>query len=398
MQIKVSLFTATILLATFAHAEDYVTTQLMFYDEDHEVTNIISPIVAPSLEVNLDYGANYTFNGKITVDAVSGASPTFYDKSFDTSSGASPYRHSTSMPSPFARGEEVSAGEIGYGLINYAETRIFGAAALTKRLEESRDEMTFGLSYSNEHDYHIPEASFSYLHWLDDSKNSSLEGSVSYQRGDVLLWCSGNRECDASSGASAITHQSISNMQISYATVIDTKSQAKISLFGAKEMGYLTNQYLNVVRNKGGRLYIENEQRPDRKTAYGVRLDYARSLNDKWTMQTNYRYYHDDWDINSHTIEGELYYSYNDKLSFEGALRYYTQSSAEFYSSESDYFTTQKYASSDLRLGELSSMNYLVGLDYKSSSKFSYYVMVDYYRQDKDTQAIAVIAGQKYSF
>lgn len=369
----------------------------MFYDEDHEVTNIISPIIAPSLEVNLDFGTDYTFNGKITVDAVSGASPTFYDKSFDTSSGASPYRYSTSTPSPFARGEEVGEEEIGYGLINYAETRVFGSAALTKRLE-NRDEMTFGLSYSNEHDYHIPEASFSYLHWLDSGKNSSLEGSVAVQRADVLLWCSGNPECDSSSGASAVTHQNIYNAQLTYAFTIDRDSYAKLSVFGSNENGYLTNQYLNVVRNKEGRFYIENEKRPDLRTAYGAKIHYAKALDRQWTLHTNYRYYRDDWELDSHAIEGELYYAYNDKLSFEGGLRYYTQSSAEFYHGQNDYFTTQKYASTDLRLGELSSMNYLLGVDYKNSTKFSSYLILDYYRQDKDTQAIAVIAGQKYSF
>lgn len=393
MQVKLSLLAAALLLGTYVYAEDYVTTQFMFYDEDEETTKV----VAPSLEVNLDFGADYTLNTKLSVDSLSGASPTFYDKSYDVTSGASPYRHDKSKPSAFARGDEVSADEIGYGIIDYYDIRFSGSAALTKRLE-SRDEMTFGIAYSNEYDYHIPELSYSYLHWLDPSKNSSIEGSFAVQKADVLVWCRENSECDTNSGASDIFNQYTYNAQITYAQVIDTKSQASLSLFGSREAGYLNNQYMNVVRNKDSRLFIENETRPNKRKAYGAKLGYARALNDKLTLHGNYRYYQDDWEIDSHTVEGELYYEYSDKLTIEGALRYYTQSSAEFYSGRSDYFTTQEYASSDERLSELSSMNYLVGIDYKTNSNINHYFMLDYYEQDNGIYAIAVILGQKYSF
>ena len=393
MQVKLSVLAATFLLTTYVQAEDYVTTQFMFYDEDAETTKI----VAPSLEVNLDFGNDYTLNSKFSVDSVSGASDIFYDKSYDASSGASPYRHTKSNPSAFARGKEVGVDDIGYGMVDYYDIRFFAGFNLTKRFE-SRDEMSVGVSYNNEYDYHIPEATLSYLHWLDERKNSSIEGSFALQRGDVLLWCRENSECDTNSGASKIYHQYIYNASLSYAQTIDASSQAKITLFGASEAGYLTNQYMNVVRNRSGKLFIENELRPDRRKAYGAKLSYARAIDDKLTLHGSYRYYQDDWEIDSHTIESDIYYEYNDKLTFEGALRYYTQSSAKFYSSRSDYFTTEKYASSDLRLGEMNSMNYLLGVDYKSSSNMNHYFMVDYYEQDNDTYAISLIIGQKYRF
>ncbi len=393
MQIKHSFLVATLLMSSYIQAQDYVTTQFMFYNENDETTRIISP----SMEVNLDFDSDYTFNSKFSVDSTTGASPIFYDKSYDGSSGASPYRYSTSKRSAFGRGSEVSADEIGYGLVDYYDLRFAGGFDLTKRFED-RDEMRVGFAYSNEYDFRIPEVSFSYLHWLDESKNSSIEGAFAYQKAYVLVWCSENSQCDTNSGASDIFNQYNYEAQITYTRVIDRYSTAKISLFGFRDGGYLSNQYFNVVRNRSGKIFIENELRPNRRKAYGTKFAYARAVTNSLTLHGSYRYYDDDWDINSHTIEGEIYYEYNDRLTFEGAVRYYTQSSAKFYSNERDYFTTQKYASSDRRLGELSDMNYLIGFDYKSSSGINHYFMFNYFNQDNDANAVAVIMGQKYRF
>ncbi len=393
MQIKHSFLAATFLLSTYVQAQDYVTTQFMFYNENDETTRIISP----SMEVNLDFGSDYTLNAYFSSDSTSGASPIFYDNSYDGSSGASPYQQGKSNVSAFARGDEVSADEIRYGLVDYHDLRLAGGFNLTKRVE-SRDEVSFGFSYSNEFDFRIPEASFSYLHWLDESKNSSIEGAFAYQKAYVLVQCSENSACDTNSGASDIFNQYNYEVQITYTRVIDKYSIAKLSFFGFRDGGYLSNQYFNVVRNRSGKIFIENEVRPNKRKAYGTKVAYARAITDSLTLHGSYRYYDDDWDINSHTIEGEVYYQYNDKLTFEGAVRYYTQSSARFYSDKRDYFTTQKYASSDRRLGELSDVNYLIGFDYKSSSELNHYFMLNYLNQDNDVNAIAVIVGQKYIF
>ena len=393
MQVKHSLLLVTLLFSSQAVAEDYITTQLLYYDEDLQSTKVVSP----SLEVNLDFGADYTLNSKFSIDSVSGASAIYYDRNYDVSSGASPYRHNKSNISAFARGDEISAGDIGYGLVDYYDIRFAGSIALTKRLI-NRDEVTTSFSYSNEYDYHIPEVSLSYLRWLDSSKNSSIEGSFAYQRANVLVWCRQNSQCDTNSGASEIFKQYVTEAQITYSKVIDNLSLANISFFGFKDRGYLSNQYFNVVRSREGKIFIENEVRPDNRTAYGMKIGYKRAVTDKLTFSGSYRYYQDSWEIDSSTIAGEVYYEYNNKFTFEGALRYYKQSSADFYSKRSDYFTTQKYASSDERLGELNSINYTIGVDYKNGLGLNNYFILNYYKQNNGTKAYSGMLGQKYSF
>ncbi len=81
MQLRLSLITCSLLALSSLGAEDYVSIQYMSYDEDSGRTTISTPMI----EINKDFGTDYTLNATFTHDSVSGASPTYYD----TQSGAS---------------------------------------------------------------------------------------------------------------------------------------------------------------------------------------------------------------------------------------------------------------------------------------------------------------------
>ncbi len=50
------------------------------------------------------------------------------------------------------------------------------------------------------------------------------------------------------------------------------------------------------------------------------------------TLQLDYRFYRDDWGIRSHTFEAAWHQSIGERWTLRPALRYYTQSQADFYS------------------------------------------------------------------
>jgi len=96
-------------------------------------------------------------------------------------------------------------------------------------------------------------------------------------------------------------------------------------------------------------------------------------------------------------IDTELNYEFNDKLMVGVGVRYYTQSEAEFYSGRKDYFTNQKYASSDRRVSDFDSINYKLSGDYKISKSISLNANINYYEQDS-FDAIYWGVGGKYRF
>ena len=382
MQLRLSITAATLLMAINAQAEDYVSVQYLQYDENENRTSVS----APSIMINKDLGTDYTLNVSMVADSVSGASQTYHD----TSSGASAY----------SRGTGVNADNIKYGNINYEETRIAGTASLTTRLD-NRDELTVGIARSNEEDYYSSEVSAEYMHWLDDSKNKSVTFALAYQANEILDRCPAGSPstCDASSGASQARDSNAMSAQVSYFQNINADSYAKATIFASNDDGFLTNPYLNVVRNYNGiTADVVQENRPDQRTAYGVAFKYANNLSELFNLHLGYRFYHDDWDINSHTIDSDLYIQANSKWLFKLGLRAYTQGKADFYSDRTDHFTNETYATSDERLSDFTAITYKSSVEYKVSKDLTFNLGANFYDQSTGLSATYFVTGFTYNF
>ena len=368
-----------------AQAEDYVSLQYLQYNESNNRT----AVSAPSIMINKDFGTDYTLNANIVADAVSGASENFYD----AASGAS----------AFSRGIGVNADDVTYGNVEYEDTRVAGGASLITRFD-NRDELTVGLNYSSESDFYSAEGSLEYMHWLSSSKNNSLSLGVSYQSNEVLVKCnpdSATSSCDAGSGASqAMTNDAI-NAQVSYFQNINSESYVKASLFYVGDSGYLTNPYSNVVRNYDVGLNTADvvaENRPDARTGYGASFKYANAITSNLSAHVGYRYYTDDWDIDSHTIDTDFYYEPSSNWLFKFGLRYYMQSEANFYNGEKDFFTNEEFASSDVRLSDFSAITYKTDVEYKVTDDFSVNFGANYYDQSSGIDATYLVTGVTYKF
>ena len=381
MQLRLSTISCFLLASSSLMAEDYVSVEYMGYDKESGRTTISTP----SIEINKDFGADYTANLSVMHDSVSGATPIYHD----SSSGAS-----AKIPEG-----TIYKNDIEYSDVDYEDERTAVTLSLTKRFE-SRDELTIGGNYSKEHDYESKEMSVEYLHYLDSSKNQSISIGTSYQKNDVSVYCSLNTdECDSSSGASEkVKTLDVFSAEIGFTQVIDKTSQLKSSLFYINEDGYLSNPYMRVVRDYNRNPKLTQEEKPDSRKAYGALVQYSKALSDRLTTVSSYRFYSDDWEINSHTLNGELYYEFNDKLTTGVGLRYYTQSEAKFYNASADYFTDQTYASSDRRMSSFDSLNYKLSGDYKISSDISVNASLNYYDQPDYFSAFYYNLGVKYKF
>ncbi len=395
LRTKLSLFTCSLLAFGTAQAEDYVSVQYVHYDEDSGRTTVMSP----ALEVSKDFGTDYTLKASLVLDSISGASPSWYD----ASSGAS----------AFSRGD-TSANNVTYDAIEYDDTRTAGSIALTTRFA-SRDELTVGYSRSYERDYEANELSAEYLYNLDSSRNRTLSFGLSYQFNRVLVeeYSSANNrlrddddddddDYDSSSGASQSFDINVLTAEIGFTQVLSPTSLAKASVFFINEDGYLSNPYMNVVRNynlnNSGTAEVTAENKPDTRTSYGLTLQYITALSDVLSSNTSYRFYSDDWGINSHTINTELYYEYGDHWLFGGGLRYYVQSEADFYNGAKEYFTNETYASSDRRMSDFNAVSYKVSATYHVNGDWSVNSGISYYDQSKHFDAIYYTAGLKYYF
>jgi hypothetical protein len=378
MQLRISLAAAAIITSMASQAEDYVSVQYLQYDESKNRTSVS----APSIMINKDFGTDYTLNASFVVDVVSGASENYY---LDSVSGASAFSRGTG-----------NASDAKYGNVEYSDERAAGSALFTTRFA-NRDELTLGGSYSSESDFYSTEGSLEYMHWLGSSKNQSISLGASYQFNEILDHCNG---VDCSSGASQKMKANALNTQVSYSLNLNPSSYVKASLFYSNDDGYLTNPYLNIVRNysEGAKATVIGENRPDTKTAYGVSLKYTTAITDTMSLHLGYRYYTDDWEINSHTVDTDLFYELGNDWIFNLGLRGYTQSEASFYNGEKDYFTDEVYASSDQRLSKFDAVTYKANIDYKIYDDLNFNIGAHYYDQSTGLSATYFVTGITYSF
>ncbi len=400
MQLKkfnsISKITAiAIVTSNGLYAENYVSVEYLQYDEN---SNRVS-VSAPSLTASYDIGTDYNVKVDFVHDAVSGATPTWKS---DTGSGAS--------------GKSSNSGDYIYENQSFNEARNAGSVMLTKRFE-NRDELYAGFDYSRESDFDSKSISAEYMHYTDKSHNQSLNIGISYSFNEILSNKNGKnieenddklrykdddddeREFDSASGASQKEESQSLNIQAGVTQILNDHSVLKVEAFTTLDDGYLTNPHSNIVRNYNSRNQeLVTENRPDKRTAYGINLKYITMVGDSVSLKTNYRLYTDDWDINSHTVDGDLYYALNKKITLGAGVRYYTQSEAKFYNKKRDFFTNEKYASSDERLSAFDALTYKANIDFKQSDKISYNLGGEFYSQSTGLDATIFTGGVKYKF
>lgn len=123
--------------------------------------------------------------------------------------------------------------------------------------------------------------------------------------------------------------------------------------------GFLSDPYKRVfVANN-----LANDSRPDGKQEWVGLLRLRRHFPAiRGTLHVDYRYYHNDWEIDAHTLDAAWYQHLGDHWMLIPGLRYYSQSQAFFYHV---YYNTPRsdgFASSDYRLSPYGAISYRIRL------------------------------------
>jgi hypothetical protein len=106
------------------------------------------------------------------------------------------------------------------------------------------------------------------------------------------------------------------------------------------------------------------ERLPDSrfKLPIGARLNYY--INERFVLRTYYRYYTDNWDIQSHTANIELPIKVSDRFTVFPTYRFYTQTQSKYYAPYETHLSTEKYYTSDADLSKFDANQYGFGVNY----------------------------------
>lgn len=146
------------------------------------------------------------------------------------------------------------------------------------------------------------------------------------------------------------------------ATITQVLSPNMIARVGA-DLSYVTGFQSNPYRtvNAGGQILLERHPLERKRGAAFFKINcYFKTQT---TVNMEYRYYRDSWDVKSHTL-GFFYHQYfSDKVLFRYRYRYYLQTAANFY--RGNYSTVEPLMTSDYKLQPFNAHLFGFKIEYK---------------------------------
>ena len=151
-------------------------------------------------------------------------------------------------------------------------------------------------------------------------------------------------------------------------------------VFGASSINWNTLSPLDLV---GVDLF--REKRPNERNQFSISngINHYVSALDA-SVHFDYRFYHDDWGIDSHTFDVSWYQKLPFGITATPNVRYYSQSSADFFA---PYFLAPRadgHYSSDFRLAAFGAVNTGLTLNKKLGNAINLEAGVDYYMHQSD--------------
>jgi len=343
-----------------------VDAATLYYSEADGRVSIFEPVVNVSKQINEDEYLKF----KLVYDVLTGSTPY----------GAVPTTTTQTFTKPSGNGNYTTpAGELPLNS-SFRDTRVAGGVDWTIPFDRLKN-ITFGGNFSKEYDFNSLAASATYAQDSSDRNRTYTVGlgytsdtwdPVGGKNPELTYMRIGGTDQNGKGGTDSKT---TTDFMLGLTQVINRSTIMQFNLGFSNSSGYLTDPYrfISVLESDGtltpdsniptdARPYLY-EKRPDTRSRNTFFWRTVHHLNED-VVNVSYRYFTDDWGINSHTLDFRYRYELGGSHYLQPHLRYYTQSSADFFANyllESNVATTD-FISADYRLSEF--VGTTIGLKY----------------------------------
>jgi len=274
------------------------------YDIDVHQFKLISPV-----------GRNLSFSLDANHETMSGASPWYTSSGSDgepvvAMSGASGIydeRTEVSIGASYYLSQGTVSGVVGYSEENDYRAKYYALSA-SRNFNDELTTLSVGYSYSSDNIFPTDADIFNRV--TNERKNSK-------------------------SGV------------VSISQIISQNSTFQLSLNVSEQSGFLSDPYKL------------RDVRPKDKTQVAITNSYRHFFRDSNSaFHINYRYYHDDFGISSHTLDSSWHKNIGGTFRIVPNIRYYSQSAANFFTNIDDFMKPlNEYQSSDYRLSSFGALS-----------------------------------------
>lgn len=248
------------------------------YYEDYQPGRKRIKVNSPSVYVASPLGPNWSAEGSMVLDSLSGATP----------------RWQSSVSGSSVMHDERTAGDVKV-------TRHF-----------DRSSYSVGLSHSSENDY-VSNAFSLQGAWSTDDNNRTW--TLGYGR-------SADKINPTNGGVLDISNEQKKTNEFIFGVTqaLTTNDIAQLNLTVGSGKGFYSDPYKT------------QDYRPRERSQFALLGRWNHFLNGNGsTLRSSYRYYNDSFGIKAHTLQAEWVKPVTDSLTLTPMVRFYSQSAAKFY-------------------------------------------------------------------
>jgi hypothetical protein len=180
--------------------------------------------------------------------------------------------------------------------------------------------------------------------------------------------------------------------------LLDARTSVTVNLAWGRATGYLSDQYKLVEKRieVAPGIFLPMTF-PENRPPERVRTTFYTALNRAYpdlhgALEGSYRFFHDDYGINSHTLELAWFQRLGTKFILKPWVRLYAQSAADFYHYRLDGTAivppfgppnpAGPYYSSDYRLSELNTVNYALKAIWNPTDRWQFDLQLERYEMN----------------
>lgn len=422
---KTAIFVVLVLIVLVGYAQDREQKQDSLYYKSRVLESTEIDILTSYYSQD---GDNAAVSGGIGTEKLTDFTPTIVisvplndDDVLTLDAGISSYTSaSSSNINPFDGNHEADPFQASSGASG-ADLYTNVSGSFSHRSDDRNRIWSGKLSLSNEFDYSSFGFGGSYA-WLFNEKNTelSIDGNIyldqwkllypvelrsfAGQSGDEEVrvpWekITGNTAYNPSFTGFNDKSRNSYSFGLGFSQILSKKLQGSLSLDLVRQDGLLSTPFHRIYFGDKPDSFIEKFQLADdverlpgtrSKLAVGGRLNYY--LNETFVARTYYRYYTDDWGINSHTVSIEIPIKISDKFTLYPSYRFYNQTAADYFAPHEQHLSTEQYYTSDYDLSKFSSNQYGFGVSYTDIfTKFRLWKLrmksidLKFYRYERDS-------------
>jgi hypothetical protein len=295
-------------------------------------------VQGPALLVRKKFGESFAANATLDKDAVTGAS-------IDVrTSGASPLKEHRTQ---WSGGGSYLRGKTTYNL-NYMNS---------KETDYVSDNATVTIS--------------------EDTFGDLTTITLGYTRG----WDKVSKNTNSAAGVVPMGDAQRRSYRLGLSQILTKKFVATLNFESDALEGYLQNPYRSVRYGNSNSVSISSQPEvyPRTRSSNAISLEGRYYLPWRASLTGSYRYYTDSWGIVGHTGEFGYIHPLGSKWTIEAGLRYYTQSSADFYSDLFPFVDAQNFLARDKILASFNDWSVRLGGSWRWIQNAKLYGVVSLY-------------------